>query len=73
MNRLVTDRYSCPKCRCKQFDIGEMHVAGSTLAKLFDIQNKKFSLVTCSKCGFTEMYKVPSSDLKNVLDFVIGG
>ena len=50
-----------------------MHVAGSTLAKLFDIQNKKFSLLSCSKCGFTEMYKVPSSDLKNVLDFVIGG
>ncbi len=38
-------------------------------AKIFDVQNKRFSTVTCSRCKFTEIYRADSSTLGNVFDF----
>ena len=40
-----------------------------TIAKIFDVQNKKFSTVTCVHCRYTEVYKTDTSTLGNVFDF----
>ena len=37
-----------------------------------DIQNKKFTTVSCGQCGFTEIYRGDSSTLGNVFDFLTG-
>lgn len=37
--------------------------------KIFDVQNKKFITVTCTACGYTELYKAQSSSW-NILDFL---
>ncbi|MDD2496367.1 MAG: zinc ribbon domain-containing protein, partial [Tissierellia bacterium] len=34
--------------------------------------NKKFITISCSRCGYTELYKSTSSDGWNILDFLIG-
>ncbi len=65
-------KYTCPKCGNKQYEIGAIRVTGSCLAKLFDVQNKKFSSVTCSRCTYTEFYKANSSTLANVFDLFVG-
>jgi len=38
-------------------------------AKIFDVQNKRFTTVTCERCTYTEIYRTKSSGLGNVLDF----
>ncbi|HPE42912.1 MAG TPA: zinc ribbon domain-containing protein [Bacteroidales bacterium] len=65
-------KYTCPKCGNKQYEIGEIRVTGSLLAKIFDVQNKKYSSVTCSRCTYTEFYKANSSTLANVFDLFVG-
>ena len=62
-------KYNCPKCTNKQCNIGEIRTTGSFAAKLFNIQNKKFTTVTCKKCSYTELYMTPSNKFGNVLDF----
>tara|TARA_B100001250_G_scaffold77249_1_gene63333 strand:- start:7311 stop:7523 length:213 start_codon:yes stop_codon:yes gene_type:complete len=63
------DNWSCPKCNQKEYEVGEMRVTGSFWTKIFNIQNKKYSSVSCSKCYYTEFYKgQPSSGLANVFD-----
>ena len=42
-------------------------------AKLFDVQNKRFTTITCTRCGYTELYKEMSDGAMDVLDFLIGG
>ena len=64
--------YVCPKCGHRQFETGEMRVTGSTLAKIFDVQNKKYTSVTCTRCTYTEFYKSQSSNLGNIFDFFTG-
>ena len=66
--------YCCPKCGCHSFEDGQFHAAGSTISKLFDVQDKKFITISCAQCGYTEIYKdMDSSTGMNILDLLIGG
>ena len=62
-------KYICPKCGNKQYEVGEIRTTGSFLTKLFNIQNKKFSTLTCTRCRYTELYAADSIQMGNILDF----
>ena len=55
-------KYICPKCGCDRYETDQFQATGGNFAKIFDIQNKKFITVTCSHCGYTELYKSQTSD-----------
>lgn len=65
--------FVCPKCECREFIQDQFHATGGTMAKLFDIQNKKFITISCVQCGYTEIYREETSTGENILDFLIGG
>ena len=62
-------KYRCPKCNNTTCDVDQMQATGGTFSKLFNIQNKKFTSVTCQKCTYTEFYKASTSRLANIFDF----
>ena len=47
----------CPKCGHTDASVGNISTTGSGLSKMFDIQTNKFRTVTCTNCGYTELYK----------------
>lgn len=55
------------------YESDQFQATGGNLAKLFDVQNKKFITISCTRCGYTELYKAQSSSGWNILDFLIGG
>jgi hypothetical protein len=61
--------YTCPKCGNTQCEVSEFRATGGFLGKVFDIQSKRFSTVTCTQCSYTEIYRAKSSQLGNVFDF----
>lgn len=61
--------YECVKCGCQEFESDQFQAAGGNFAKMFDIQNKRFITVTCTKCGYTELYKSNTDAGMNILDF----
>ena len=62
--------WECSKCGNREYEIGEMRVTGSFWTKIFNIQNKNYSSVSCLKCSYTEFYKnPPGSPLSNIFDF----
>lgn len=65
-------RYTCPKCNNTTYKIDQMRATGGTLSKIFDVQNKKFTSVTCERCTYTEFYKTKTSALSNVFDLFAG-
>ena len=65
---MKTLNYTCPKCGNKAYEIGEMRATGGTLSKIFDVQNQKFSSVTCKNCTYTEFYKAKTSAISNIFD-----
>ena len=61
--------WRCPKCDGKEFEPGRMAATGGGLSRFFNIQNKKFTTLTCTTCMYTEIYRTETSALSNVLDF----
>jgi len=64
--------YTCPKCSNTQYEIGQLRAAGGFWSKIFDVQSRHFSTVTCGRCRYTEIYKAKSSMLGNIFDFFTG-
>jgi len=60
--------YKCPKCSNRTYQVDEMRATGGTWSKIFDVQNKKFTSVTCERCTYTEFYKAKTSALSNIFD-----
>ena len=52
----------------QEYETGEVRTTGSFLAKIFDVQNVKFTSVTCTRCSYTELFKADSNMLGNIFD-----
>lgn len=64
------DDSGCPKCGSEGTETDEIATSGTGLTKLFDVQNRKFVVVSCANCGYSELYKGQSTG--NAIDFFIG-
>ncbi|MEJ6562838.1 MAG: zinc ribbon domain-containing protein [Euryarchaeota archaeon] len=65
--------YICSKCDNTTYVKDKIRATGSGLTRFFDIQNKKFNVVSCKRCGYSELYRdLPGSTAGNILDFMIG-
>ena len=62
-------RYKCPKCNNDGYETGEFRATGGLLTKIFDVQSRRFTTVTCTRCRYTEIYQASSSMLGNIFDF----
>ena len=61
--------YSCDKCSNTEYRTGQIRTTGSGISRFLNLQNQKFEAVSCSKCGYTELYRSDGSGLLgNVLD-----
>jgi len=61
-------KYKCPKCNNDGYETGEFRATGGLLTKILDIQSKRFTTVTCTRCRYTEIYQADSSMLGNIFD-----
>ncbi len=66
-------QYQCPKCQNQHYVHDQIQTTGGNFAKLFDVQNKKFITISCTQCGYTELFRRENSMGMDVLDFLIGG
>ena len=62
------NKFKCSKCLKSEFKTGEIRTAGGFWTKIFDIQNEKFSYISCANCSYTEFYSVKSSGPENIFD-----
>ncbi len=65
----VNLNYTCPKCKNRSYEIGQMRATGGILSKIFDVQTEKYTSVTCEKWKYTEFYKASTKALSNIFDF----
>ena len=68
-NKMNQETYICPKCNNSKYESGQFQSTGGTFSKLFNVQNQKFTTVSCTQCTYTEIYKGDTNTVTNVLDF----
>jgi len=66
----MPSRFSCPKCNHDVFATSEFRATGGFLTKVFNVQTKRFTTVTCERCKYTELYQADSSTLGDIFDFL---
>lgn len=65
--------YNCPKCGNRTAETDQIRTTGSGFTKFFNIQNRRFLAVSCTKCGYTEFYREGKTGAaSNILDFITG-
>ena len=62
-------QYVCAKCGNTHYESDQFQATGGNFAKIFDIQNKKFVTVTCTRCGYTELYKQQGSEAWDTVSY----
>ncbi|WP_423127939.1 zinc ribbon domain-containing protein [Gaoshiqia sp. Z1-71] len=68
---MMKQSYQCPKCGSRKAELDQIRTTGSGFTRYFNIQNRRFTAVSCTKCGYTELYKSsPSGKMSDVLDFL---
>ena len=70
--REPTINYACQKCGHTTFKELEFRAAGGALSAMFDIQTEKYRVITCARCGFSEMYRGKVAFGGQIIDFLTG-
>jgi hypothetical protein len=69
-SEFVDGEAGCPKCGHGDAEVDDIATTGDGLSRLFDIQNRRFEAVSCTRCGYTEFYR--GRRPSEVLDLFIG-
>ncbi|WP_186488961.1 zinc ribbon domain-containing protein [Synechococcus sp. BIOS-U3-1] len=64
--------YVCSECGCATYETGQIRVSGGFWSSFFDVGNKRYNTVTCTRCGFTKFYQRTVSGVQKVFDFLGG-
>ena len=72
MNRgdeiMAATNFKCAKCSNGEYETSEFRATGGFFSKIFDVQSRKFTTVTCTRCKYTEIYHADSGALGNIFD-----
>jgi predicted nucleic-acid-binding Zn-ribbon protein len=66
-----TDR-GCPKCGHTETEVGQISTTGGVISKMFDIQMNSFKVVSCTNCGYFELYRDTSTAGSDIVDVFLG-
>ena len=69
---MSSEERGCPKCGHTETDVGEISTTGGGLSKMFDVQTNKFEVVSCTNCGYSELYRNTGSSGSDIVDVFLG-
>ncbi|MFC1757198.1 zinc ribbon domain-containing protein [Planctomycetota bacterium] len=73
----ISDRFKCSKCAHGIPRTKRIATTGTGLTKLMDVQQNRFLVVSCTNCGYSELYDAnvlgARSGISDILDFLFGG
>lgn len=71
-------RFKCEKCGYNVAVVDRIAVSGAGLSRFFDVQNRRLITVSCTRCGYTDVFNEraitgKSFSLSDVVDLFFGG
>ncbi len=67
---MVKRSFECSKCGGSEYSSGEIRTTGSGVSRFLNLQNQKFTVVSCSGCGYSELYRMDGSGVGNIFDIL---
>jgi hypothetical protein len=73
----IKHAFVCPKCKHQGAVIENLSMSGTGLSRLFEMQPYRYAFVSCTNCGYTEVYNLDilegADDLGGLLDVLFSG
>ncbi|MBE3554577.1 MAG: zinc ribbon domain-containing protein [Thermicanus sp.] len=78
IEELMKSKFRCVKCGGTVCVAKEVAMTGTGLSKIFDIQHNHYLFVSCTNCGYVEVYNPDilrgkkSGELGSIMDLLFG-
>jgi predicted nucleic-acid-binding Zn-ribbon protein/peroxiredoxin len=64
--------YVCSKCGYGDAEVQDLSATSGMMSRMVNLQNRRFTAVSCRQCKYTDLYKTESGKLRNIFDLFIG-
>jgi predicted nucleic-acid-binding Zn-ribbon protein len=58
VDHLLAQEFTCPRCKHEGAHVERLAMSGTGLSRLLEIQAYRYAFVSCSNCGYTEVYNL---------------
>lgn len=55
---LLAREFVCARCKQKGAHVERLSMSGTGLSRLFEVQAYRYAFVSCTNCGYTEVYNL---------------
>ncbi len=55
---LLAREFVCARCKQKGAHVERLSMSGIGLSRLFEVQAYRYAFVSCTNCGYTEVYNL---------------
>jgi predicted nucleic-acid-binding Zn-ribbon protein len=63
----LAERFLCARCDHRGAHVERLALSGTGLSRLFEIQAYRYAFVSCTQCGYTEVYSLQTLEGKDDL------
>jgi len=63
----IAQAFVCPKCDYEEAHAERLSMSGTGLSRLFEVQPYRYAFVSCTNCGYTEIYNLKMLEGKDNL------
>jgi len=67
VEELLGSEFVCARCKQQGADVQRLAMSGTGLSRLLDIQPHLYAFVSCTNCGYTEVYNLTTLEGKDDL------
>lgn len=64
---LLAQQFVCARCDHRGAKVERLSMSGTGLSRLFEIQPYRYAFVSCTNCGYTEVYDLKTLEGKDSL------
>ncbi|MGD2027031.1 MAG: zinc ribbon domain-containing protein [Anaerolineales bacterium] len=70
-DQMLADKFVCQRCDNKHGHVERLSMSGTGLSRLLEIQAHRYAFVSCTNCGYTEVFNLRTLEGKdNLGDFL---
>ena len=67
VEELLAREFVCTRCEHQGAHVERLSMSGTGLSRLFEIQPYRYAFVSCTNCGYTEVYNLRTLEGKDDL------
>jgi predicted nucleic-acid-binding Zn-ribbon protein len=68
---MLAEKFVCQRCDNKHAHVERLSMSGTGLSRLLEIQAHRYAFVSCTNCGYTEVFNLRTLEGKdNLGDFL---